>query len=88
MGTSIVASGGGLCLRTKDIRLDSAEFEGRVASAAMLTPHAAAQTLRSAVELWHGCAFGDLADVDAVSAQARALEQLKVGARGSSPTHS
>jgi DNA-binding SARP family transcriptional activator len=44
-------------------------------------PSAAADTLRSALDLWHGHAFGELADLDAVSAQARTLEQLKVGAR-------
>ena len=81
LGPSIVASGGGLCLRTNTIRLDSAEFEGRVASAKLLAPRAAADTLRSAIELWHGSAFGELAEVDAVCASARALEQLKVGAR-------
>ena len=37
--------------------------------------------MRSAIELWHGSAFGELADVEAVCASARALEQLKVGAR-------
>ena len=81
MGEFIVASGGGFCLRTKDIGLDSTEFEHRITSAKMLAPPAAADTLRSAIELWHGCAFGELADVEAVCAQARALEQLKVGAR-------
>ncbi len=81
MGRSIVASGGGFSLRTNDIRLDSAEFEQRVNSAKLLAPEAAADTLRSAIELWHGCAFGDLADIDAVCAQARALDQRRVGAR-------
>jgi predicted ATPase len=81
VGSAVVASGGALCLRTNTIRLDSAEFEGRVASAKLLAPRAAADTLRSAIELWHGSAFGELAEVDAVCASARALEQLKVGAR-------
>lgn len=81
MGAFIVASGGGFCLRTKDIRLDSTEFEHRVASAKLLAPPAAADTLRSALELWHGCAFGEFAELEAVCAQARALEQLQVGAR-------
>lgn len=31
MGDSIIASGGGFCLRTDGICLDSAEFEGRLA---------------------------------------------------------
>ncbi|MDT5301878.1 MAG: hypothetical protein QOG79_5120, partial [Mycobacterium sp.] len=81
VGACIVASGGGLCLRTKDIRLDSTEFERRLASAKLLAPGAAADTLRSAVEMWRGSAFGECADLGAVCAQARALEQLKVGAR-------
>ena len=38
MGRSIVASGGGFCLRTNDIRLDSAEFEHLVTSAKLLAP--------------------------------------------------
>ena len=81
VGACIVASGGGLCLRTKDIRLDSTEFERRLASAKLLAPGVAADTLRSAVEMWRGSAFGECADLGAVCAQARALEQLKVGAR-------
>ena len=81
MGSSIVTSRAGLCLRTSDIRLDSAEFENRVSSAKLLAPRAAADTLRSALDLWHGAAFGDMADIEAVSVTARALEQLKVGAR-------
>ena len=81
VGGAIVASGGGFSLRTNDIRLDSAEFEQHVASAALLTPRAAADTLRSAIDLWYGSAFGELADIEAVCATARALEQLKVGAR-------
>ena len=52
-----------------------------MASAKLLTPRAAADTLRSALGRWYGCAFGELADLDAVCPAARALEQLKVGAR-------
>ena len=81
VGACIVASRGGFCLRAKDIHLDSTEFERRVASAKLLEPRAAADTLRSAIDLWHGSAFGDSADLAAVCAQARPLEQLKVGAR-------
>ena len=80
-GTSIVASGGGLCLRTNDIRLDSIEFERRVAAAKLLNPPAAAEALQSAIGLWRGDAFGELADAEAVCAQARALEHLRVSAR-------
>ena len=40
-----------------------------------------AELLRSALGLWRGCAFGELADLAAVCAQARALEQLRIGAR-------
>ena len=68
-------------LRTNDIHLDSADFERRVASAELLAPPAAAAALRSAIDLWHGPAFGELADLAAVCAQARALEQLRIGAR-------
>ncbi len=81
MGTSIVASQGGLCLRTKGICLDSTEFERQVASAKLLAPAACVVALRSAIGLWRGGAFGELADLKAVCARARALEQLKVGAR-------
>src|ERR1700752_1886446 len=81
VGNSIVASRGGFCLSTSDIRLDSIEFERLVASAKLLAPVAAIDALRSALELWHGQAFGELADLDAVCAQARAAEQLRIGAR-------
>ncbi|MGB8756257.1 MAG: BTAD domain-containing putative transcriptional regulator, partial [Pseudolabrys sp.] len=81
VGSCIVASRGGFCLCTSDIRLDSIEFERRVASAKLLAPLAAVDALRSALALWHGPAFGELTDLDAVCAQARALEQLRIGAR-------
>ena len=81
VGSCIVASRGGFCLCTSDIRLDSSEFERRLASAKLLAPPAAADALRSARELWHGPAFGELTDLDAVCAHARALEQLRIGAR-------
>lgn len=54
MATSIVASHGGLCLRTKGIRLDSTEFERQVASAKLLAPAACVVALRSAIGLWRG----------------------------------
>ena len=81
VGSCIVASRGGFCLCTSDIRLDSIEFERLVASAKLLAPLAAVDALRSALALWHGPAFGELTDLDAVCAQARALEQLRIGAR-------
>src|SRR5215470_1136054 len=81
VGSCIVASRGGFCLCTDDIRLDSVEFERLVASAKLLAPRAAADALRSALDLWHGQAFGELADLDAVCAQARSAEQLRLGAR-------
>ncbi len=81
VGNCIVAGRGGFCLSTGDVRLDFIEFERLVASAKLLAPPAAADALRSALELWHGHAFGELADLDAVRAQARAAEQLRIGAR-------
>ena len=81
VGNCIVAGRGGFCLSTGDVRLDFIEFERLVASAKLLAPPAAADALRSALELWHGQAFGELADLDAVCAQARAAEQLRIGAR-------
>ena len=81
VGSCIVAGRGGFCLCTGDVRLDFMEFERLVASAKLLAPPAAADALRSAVELWHGQAFGELADLDAVCSQARASEQLRIGAR-------
>ena len=81
VGNCIVAGRGGFCLSTGDVRLDFIEFERLVASAKLLAPMAAADALRSALELWHGQAFGELADLDAVCAQARAAEQLRIGAR-------
>ena len=80
-GGCIVASRGGFSLCTNEIQLDSADFERRVASAKLFAPPAAAELLRSALGLWRGCAFGELADLAAVCAQARALEQLRIGAR-------
>ena len=81
VGSCIAASGNGFCLRTNDIHLDSIEFERRLSAVKLLEPRAAADTLRSAVQLWHGRAFGEFADLAAVTATARALEQRKVGAR-------
>jgi predicted ATPase/DNA-binding SARP family transcriptional activator len=81
LGGCIVAGRGGFCLCTKEVRLDSADFERRVASAKMLAPPAAADVLRTAIGLWHGPAFGELAELDAVCPQARALEQRRIGAR-------
>lgn len=81
LGNCIVAGRGGFCLATDDIRLDSIEFERRVAEAKSLAPPAAADALRSALDLWHGHAFGELADLDNVCAQARAAEQLRIGTR-------
>ena len=72
VGSCIVAGRGGFCLSTDDVRLDSIEFERLVAPAKLLAPMAAADALRSALALWHGQAFGELADLDAVCAQARA----------------
>lgn len=81
IGHAIRATGGGFQLDTNDIRLDSAEFEQLVGSAVLLAPVAAVDSLRSAVALWRGDAFGDLAEVDAVAARARALDRMRVVAR-------
>jgi predicted ATPase/DNA-binding SARP family transcriptional activator len=81
VGSCVVAGRGGFCLCTDDVRLDSVEFERLVASAKLLAPPAAADALGSALDLWHGQAFGELADLDAVCARARAAEQLRIGAR-------
>ncbi|MGK2879393.1 MAG: AfsR/SARP family transcriptional regulator [Mycobacterium sp.] len=81
IGPGIVAGGGGFCLRTKDIKLDSIEFERRVRAAQLLEARAAADTLRAAIGLWHGSAFGECAELGAVCAEARGLEQLKMVAR-------
>lgn len=81
VGPNIVAGGGGFCLRTSGVTLDSVEFERRVDAARMLGARAAAETLRGAVDLWHGSAFGECAELAAVCAKARALEQLKITAR-------
>ena len=63
VGSCIVAGRGGFCLSSSSIRLDSIEFERRVASAKLLAPQAAADALRSALDLWHGPAFGELGDL-------------------------
>lgn len=81
LGPAIVASRGGLCLRTNAVQLDSIAFEKLVTAAKVLTPKAATDALRTAIGMWHGCAFGELADVEAVSVSARALEQVKITAR-------
>ena len=81
VGGCVMAGRGGFCLRTSEIRLDSSEFERRVAAAKQLAPSAAADVLRSAIDLWHGSAFGELADLEPVRAQARVLEHLRIGAR-------
>lgn len=80
-GPAIVAGGGGFCLRSNDVRLDSVTFEQHLTAARALEAGAAAEMLRSALRLWRGSAFGECADLDAVCARARALEQRKVGAR-------
>jgi predicted ATPase/DNA-binding SARP family transcriptional activator len=81
LGGCIVAAHGGFQLCTKGVRLDSADFEQQVGSAKMLAAPAAVDVLRAAMGLWHGPAFGELAELDAVCPQARALEQLRIGTR-------
>ena len=81
LGDAIEATGGGFRLGTNGIRLDARAFADLVSGARLLSPEAAADGLRAAVSMWRGDAFGELADLDAVCAVARSLEQLKVVAR-------
>ena len=63
--------------------LDAADFERLVAQAQGMIrtdPHEAVQLLDQALGLWHGVAFGELADHAHVRAEARRLEQLREAA--------
>lgn len=80
-GPSIVASAGGFTLRTTALAVDAADVESEVSAARLQDPAEAARTLDAALRRWRGDAFGALAELDAVAAAARALEQRRLGAR-------
>ena len=61
--------------------LDADRFEALVDAAQRADPADAADLLAAALDLWHGPAYGDRADVERVRAEARRLEERRRGAR-------
>lgn len=78
----IVTTGSGYSLQTPPETIDAVRFERLAGDArkAMRSGHliAGSRTLEEALGLWRGRAFGDLADVHAIRAEAGRLEELRL----------
>lgn len=78
----IVSTGSGYSLQTPPETIDAVQFErlAREGREALHSgdPTTASQTLEEALNLWRGPAFGALADVHAIRAEASRLEQLRL----------
>ena len=81
LGPALVARGGGYALAIPAGALDADRFEALVDAAQRADPADAADLLAAALDLWHGPAYGDRADVERVRAEARRLEERCRGAR-------
>ena len=81
LGPTLVARGGGYALAIPAGALDADRFEALVDAAQRADPADAADLLAAALDLWHGPAYGDRADVERVRAEARRLEERCRGAR-------
>lgn len=72
----------GYVLRIGSHRLDTVDFERRIADARSLMrrgePSRAADSLRAAAHLWRGRAFGELADLAGLAREAARLEELRL----------
>jgi len=81
LGTTIVARGAGFALDVAATAVDAGRFDVLVDHATRAGPAEAAALLDEAIALWRGPAFGDQADLDCVRAEARRLEERRIGAR-------
>jgi DNA-binding SARP family transcriptional activator/Tfp pilus assembly protein PilF len=80
----VVRHPGGYSLVVKEGELDSETFTQRVEQGSRMLAageiHDAARTLRAALSMWRGPAFGDLRNVDLLRARAEHLEELRLDA--------
>ena len=81
LGPALVARGGGYALDVPAGALDADQFEALVDAAQRADPADAADLLAAAIDLWHGPAYGDRADVERVHAEARRLDERCRAAR-------
>jgi predicted ATPase/DNA-binding SARP family transcriptional activator len=81
LGPALVARGGGYALDIPAGALDSDRFEALVDAAQRADPADAVDLLAAALDLWHGPAYGDRADVERVRAEARRLDERCRAAR-------
>ena len=81
LGPALVARGGGYALEVPAGALDADQFEALVDAARGAGPADAADLLAAALDLWHGPAYGDRADIERVRTEARRLEERGRGAR-------
>src|SRR6478672_3734166 len=79
----VVRAGGGYQLRIEVEQLDALRFEAlarRGSHEVRDADGAARATLREALDLWRGEAFGEFSTVEACEAEGRRLEELRVAA--------
>ena len=80
LGPALAARGGGYALDVPPGALDADRFETLVDAARGAGAAEAADLLAAALDLWHGPAYGDCADIERVRAEARRLEERRQGA--------
>lgn len=80
-GLPVSADDGGYRLEATAISTDAARFEDLLRRAGSIPPDEAVLALTDAIGLWHGPAFGGAADLPAVRAEARRLEELRLQAQ-------
>ena len=81
LGPALAARGGGYALDVPAGALDADQFEALVDAAQRADPADAADLLAAALDLWHGPAYGDRADIERVRAEARRLDERCRAAR-------
>jgi predicted ATPase/DNA-binding SARP family transcriptional activator len=81
LGAALASRGGGFALDVLPGQLDAQRFETLVEAARDAGADEAVGLLAGALDLWHGQAYGDRADVDAVRAEARRLEERRMAAQ-------
>ena len=76
---SVLTRPQGYVLQVEPWRIDLHRFQGLVEEAERVPPETAARKLREALALWRGTALSDLANEPFALAEARRLEELRVG---------
>jgi predicted ATPase/DNA-binding SARP family transcriptional activator len=80
LGPALAARGGGYALDVSAGAVDADRFEALVDAAHRADAADAAGLLATALDLWHGPAYGDRADVERVRPEARRLEERRQAA--------